>query len=134
LAADLKQSLSLIARYVEQASHQLDQADCDRRELRAALQLIHQEALGSKAILARLLSLAPEAPAVIVEPLMEGSELTVRVRVDALPDGGTIDLRAWCEAQTVELEVEVIDEYGSTLPIDSAPGGGPAVRLSFLLP
>jgi signal transduction histidine kinase len=43
--------------------------------------------------------------------------------VDALPEGGTIDLRAWCEAQTVEVEVA-----GS-----GAAGGGTAVRFSFPL-
>ena len=60
LADDLYQSLSLIARYAEQAETQLDHADFDRQEVRDALQLIYQETLGSWAILTRLLNLAPD--------------------------------------------------------------------------
>jgi hypothetical protein len=58
LANDLDHSLGLIAHYAEYAERQLDQADFDRQELRDTLLLIHHEALGSGAILARLLSLA----------------------------------------------------------------------------
>jgi hypothetical protein len=58
LANDLNHSLGLIAHYAEYADRQLDQADFDRQELRDTLLLIRHEALGSRAILARLLSLA----------------------------------------------------------------------------
>jgi signal transduction histidine kinase len=167
LTHDLSQSLSLIAEYAELADQQLAQADFDREQVREALQNIHQEALGSRAILARLLSLTPEAqestePILVRQLLVEASELTesrwryaaratgrdIQVRVDAdrlavvlgcraglqlaftslildavdaLPEGGTIDLRAWCETQTVEVEVA------------ASPCRRTAVRLSFPL-
>jgi hypothetical protein len=60
LANDLNHSLRLIAHYAEYAERQLDQDDIDRQELLATLQLIQHEALGSKAIFARLLSLAAD--------------------------------------------------------------------------
>lgn len=161
LAHDLNQSLSLISGYAEMAGHQLDQAYFDRDELGDTLELIHKTAVSSGAILTRLLSLASDAPAWSMEPILlrqllaEASELTavrwrdaagatgrpIQVRVDAdmdaivvgsraslqqtftnlilnavdaLPDGGTIDLEAWRQAESVE--VEVVSSGTSTSP------------------